>query len=168
MTIRPRHQHRVATLRRGFADRQPTDQETEQQVIAEEQDTASNDNVSRKAEAAARVARQTADSASDNVQGTASRAGNRIREAASSAMDTAQDAFADIGLGAGTGRERGFRGDRGERTERRAPPTSPSMQLYVGNLFFDVTPQILQEEFGKYGNVVNTKIVEDHRGLSKG
>ena len=41
-------------------------------------------------------------------------------------------------------------------------------QLYIGNLFFDVTEEDLRREFGKHGNVEQAKIVYDNRGLSKG
>ena len=41
-------------------------------------------------------------------------------------------------------------------------------QLYVGNLFFDVTEDDLRREFARHGTVTNVKVVYDNRGLSKG
>ena len=43
-----------------------------------------------------------------------------------------------------------------------------SKTVYVGNLFFDVEPEDLKREFEKAGSVEGTKIIKDHRGLSKG
>ncbi|MCJ1311793.1 phosphatidylserine decarboxylase [Agyrium rufum] len=67
--------------------------------------------------------------------------------------------------------------DRGEYQPRErhefeprapAPPAPPSSTVYVGNLFFDVTNQALQEEFTRFGTVRKVRIVTDARGLSKG
>ncbi|OQO04315.1 hypothetical protein B0A48_10926 [Cryoendolithus antarcticus] len=71
-------------------------------------------------------------------------------------------------------------GDREERPERRDPFTpvpaerstrqknSPSRILYIGNLFFEVTAPQLEAEFARFGEVTNSRIVTDNRGLSKG
>ena len=48
------------------------------------------------------------------------------------------------------------------------PPPEPSKSVYVGNLFFDVTGEDLRQEFAKAGPIVDTKIIMDPRGLSKG
>lgn len=40
--------------------------------------------------------------------------------------------------------------------------------LYVGNLFFDVRGEDLEKKFSEAGNVVDAKIIQDQRGLSKG
>lgn len=40
--------------------------------------------------------------------------------------------------------------------------------LYVGNLFFEVTDSALRSKFAEFGDVQNTKIIYDYRGLSKG
>lgn len=47
-------------------------------------------------------------------------------------------------------------------------PGQPSKILYIGNLFFDVTTRDLEQEFARYGNVVNARVVSDARGQSKG
>jgi len=45
---------------------------------------------------------------------------------------------------------------------------APSNTLYCGNLFFEVSEDDLQKYFSRFGQVVKTKIIYDHRGLSKG
>ncbi len=47
-------------------------------------------------------------------------------------------------------------------------PPPPTRILYVGNLFFEVTAAQLEQEFGRYGTITNSRIVTDARGLSKG
>lgn len=44
----------------------------------------------------------------------------------------------------------------------------PSRILYVGNLFFEIKGQDLEREFASYGEVVNARVAEDARGLSRG
>ena len=48
------------------------------------------------------------------------------------------------------------------------PPTGTGTQLYIGNLFFDVTEDDLRREFAKHGTVSNVRLIYDGRGLSKG
>ena len=53
----------------------------------------------------------------------------------------------------------------------RAAPTAevvPNRILYIGNLFFEVTSPQLELEFGRFGEIVNSRIVTDERGLSRG
>lgn len=40
--------------------------------------------------------------------------------------------------------------------------------LYVGNIFFEVNEQSLEDYFGRYGQINKVKIIYDARGLSKG
>jgi len=44
----------------------------------------------------------------------------------------------------------------------------PSRILYIGNLFFEIKSQDLEREFASYGEVVNARVAEDARGLSRG
>jgi len=44
----------------------------------------------------------------------------------------------------------------------------PSKIVYVGNLYFEVKAEQLERQFNPYGEVVNSKIVTDNNGLSKG
>jgi RNA recognition motif-containing protein len=43
-----------------------------------------------------------------------------------------------------------------------------SETVYIGNLFYDLTAEDLRKHMEKYGTVINTYIVHDSRGLSKG
>jgi nucleolin len=45
---------------------------------------------------------------------------------------------------------------------------SPNTTLYVGNLYFEVSEDALQRQFTQFGNILKTRLVYDHRGLSKG
>jgi RNA recognition motif-containing protein len=55
-------------------------------------------------------------------------------------------------------------------------PESPSLatkpegtsSLYIGNLFFEVTPEEIEQTFSAVGPVKSLKIIRDSRGLSKG
>ena len=44
----------------------------------------------------------------------------------------------------------------------------PNRILYIGNLFFEVTAAQLEQEFQRFGEVTNSRVVTDSRGLSKG
>ncbi len=55
-----------------------------------------------------------------------------------------------------------------EQPDRPARIVQESANVYIGNLFFDVTAEDLKQEFSKAGNVDNVKIIYDSRGLSKG
>lgn len=46
--------------------------------------------------------------------------------------------------------------------------SQPSRIIYVGNLFFEVTAQQLEAEFSQIGQITNSRVVTDARGLSKG
>ena len=76
------------------------------------------------------------------------------RSTASAVADKVSDAASQVGAAASgaVGADR--------RTE--------SNSVYVGNLFFDIKEHDLRREFSKAGNVVQAKVVHDHRGLSKG
>jgi hypothetical protein len=47
-------------------------------------------------------------------------------------------------------------------------PTDLKTTLYVGNIFFEVNEQSLEDYFSRYGAIKSTKIIYDARGLSKG
>ncbi|PGH12734.1 hypothetical protein AJ79_04095 [Helicocarpus griseus UAMH5409] len=44
----------------------------------------------------------------------------------------------------------------------------PSANIYVGNLFFEVTAEDLKRDLAKFGNVNSVRIIYDSRGLSRG
>ena len=97
--------------------------------------------------------------AASSAESATERATASVRSAAQTASETvtgATQSLADI-AGMGSQPSDAF----GE-----APKTSNV--VYVGNLFFDVKEEDLQNEFTRAGPVVNTKIIVDGRGLSKG
>jgi hypothetical protein len=49
-----------------------------------------------------------------------------------------------------------------------SPPVTPNNTIYVGNLYFEVSEDGLQRHFTPFGPIRKTRIVYDHRGLSKG
>jgi len=54
------------------------------------------------------------------------------------------------------------------KSHNQSAPAPPTKILYIGNLFFEVTAPQLEAEFAKYGEVTNSRVVTDNRGLSKG
>ena len=90
--------------------------------------------------------------------------GGIVSEAAASVAGTAAAVGETLSGAAGFNRSdassSGLRGS-GEAVE-------PTKNVYVGNLFFDVGPEDLKREFEQAGPVVDSKIVKDTRGLSKG
>ena len=90
------------------------------------------------------------------------RATDSVRSAAQTASETftgATQSLADVaGMGSLGSQASGAGFD---------VPTSSNV-VYVGNLFFDVKEEDLQNEFARAGRVVNAKIITDSRGLSKG
>lgn len=85
-------------------------------------------------------AKSTAGAVADKVSGAAT----QFSEAASSAVEAAGGKTSSQGAG------------------------DLAKSVYVGNLFFDVKEHDLRTEFSKAGNVINAKVIHDHRGLSKG
>lgn len=54
------------------------------------------------------------------------------------------------------------------RSTKNYEISPPSETIYVGNLFFDLAAEDLRAHFEQYGTVLNTTIVHDNRGISKG
>ncbi|CAL3966273.1 unnamed protein product [Diplocarpon coronariae] len=73
----------------------------------------------------------------------------------------------DRGGRGGFGGSAASRGGSGGRPLERAAP-SPSANLYVGNLLFDVTQKDVQKEFEAFGEIKAVHVATDARGLSKG
>ena len=48
------------------------------------------------------------------------------------------------------------------------PEGTPGTNVYVGNLFFDVTEDTLKRDFAHFGQINSCRIIIDGRGLSKG
>jgi RNA recognition motif-containing protein len=56
---------------------------------------------------------------------------------------------------------------RQSKQDRAAQVDLPN-GIFIRNFVFDVTEGHLTQMFGKFGNVVDARIVRDARGLSKG
>lgn len=80
------------------------------------------------------------------------------KDAISSAAETVTSTVASVGRATGDQ----FPGDRSVK------PGQSGKILYVGNLFFEVRAQDLEREFAQYGQVVNSRVVTDQTGRSKG
>lgn len=103
------------------------------------------------------------------TEGTVSEIVCEGKSQAESAIRTAQDVVSSAAQTvqrATTGRN--SREPREPRGRERRTDGAPSKVLYVGNLFFEVTTPALEAEFGRFGEVANSRIVTDARGMSKG
>ena len=89
----------------------------------------------------------------ESAQATASQAAESAQATASSVSRQARDAVA---------------ANDPFRSNDSSAPAPPTKILYIGNLFFEVTAPQLEAEFSKYGEVSNSRVVTDNRGLSKG
>lgn len=77
----------------------------------------------------------------------------KVQDAASNVTDAAVGLLGNSARGAAAGTHR---------------DPKPSRILYVGNLFFEIKSQDLEREFARYGEIVNARVAEDARGLSRG
>jgi chemotaxis protein histidine kinase CheA len=127
------------------------------------------------AEEAAEIAQEAADEAV--VQAAAEPAAQEAIDVSSSATAAAQTAAAAASTAQSAAAAAPSPLQPPQRSAefppRQATPSSfanpsPTPILYIGNLFFEVTVQQLEQEFSHYGRIVNTRIVSDARGLSKG
>ena len=82
------------------------------------------------------------------------------KAATRSAADTAKQAASAV-TGQAEGSSLG-------RAAFEAQEGAPVPTVYVGNLFFDVTAETLEQKFAEVGPIRETKVMRDGRGLSKG
>lgn len=59
-------------------------------------------------------------------------------------------------------------GQPSEFTPKIDASLTPNRTVYVGNLYYQVTPEQLQRVFSRFGEIDTVKIVYDNRGLSRG
>ncbi|KAI7154187.1 Dolichyl-diphosphooligosaccharide--protein glycosyltransferase subunit [Hortaea werneckii] len=111
---------------------------------------------------------QPAESLGDKTQELASSAAKTAQEATSSAAQTVFSAASSAAEKAQQSNPFDNTPSPPEGRPRSSPSRSPSRILYVGNLFFEVTAPQLEKEFSKLGEITNSRIVLDSRGLSKG
>lgn len=103
-------------------------------------------------------------SASDTVSDIVSEGKSQAQDAFATAQGVVSSAAETVQRAAAGRDDRGGLPGR----QRRSDPPPPSKILYIGNLFFEVKSTDLEAEFGRFGEIVNTRIVTDPRGLSKG
>jgi hypothetical protein len=121
----------------------------------------------RAQDAATYASEQASDAASkvsEQALETASKVSEQASEATSQISEQAQSAAGQATRAARTTRDT-FQERR--PYENRAPAPASKI-LYIGNLFFEVTAPQLEAEFAKFGEVTNSRVVTDDRGLSKG
>ncbi|KAI5369954.1 Putative RNA recognition motif domain, nucleotide-binding alpha-beta plait domain superfamily [Septoria linicola] len=100
----------------------------------------------------------------------ASNVAEEVTQKARNATDAAKDAVSSV---AQTVSNTASRAANAAGVPRFPPnntgaPGQPTKILYVGNLFFEVNTAQLEAEFGRFGEVVNSRIVTDPKGMSKG
>ena len=113
-------------------------------------------------------AQDAAASASEKASQTASKVSEQASEATSQIREQAQSAAAEATRYARNTAASTRETFQERRPYESRPPAPPSKILYIGNLFFEVTAPQLEAEFAKYGEVTNSRVVTDDRGLSKG
>jgi nucleolin len=120
------------------------------------------------------VVRSAIESASESASTYTPEAAEQATESFSNSEEAIVDAAKAAGAAAGLSapprsREVGGRGN--DRQERRRPEQAdvlPSNSIYVGNLSFEISEADLAQEFATFGEVKNTIIATDARGMSKG
>ena len=61
------------------------------------------------------------------------------------------------------------KGDAAKLAKRHAPPADGSIEIYVGNLSYDLTEERLRKEFEAFGTVNSARIITNrYNGKSKG
>ena len=107
-------------------------------------------------------------SAAESAKENAAAAASQVSDAAQTATESVTGAAQSLGAAAGFGTPRNPENPGGSRGNRPAMEGEPSATVYVGNLYFDVRAEDLKKEFERAGPVVESKVIMDHRGLSKG
>lgn len=108
-----------------------------------------------------------ADAASSQTPSAIQSAAKTVKETAKNTVQKAAEA-APAAVSRFTGGPSRDQRSRGTGDAGTFQEPKPSKILYVGNLFFEVKAPQLQEHFSRFGNIVNVKIAEDAKGLSKG
>lgn len=125
----------------------------------------------RAQDAATYASEQASDAASkvsEQASETASKLNQQASETTSQISEQAQSAAAEATRYARNTAASARETFQERRPYDSRPPAPPSKILYIGNLFFEVTAPQLEAEFAKYGEVTNSRVVTDDRGLSKG
>ena len=140
---------------------------------------ASDEPLSKAAEEVKADVEQASETAADKTSEIKETAADKTEEARSTVAETAQNASETIRETAAATAEAvqgatrsaasmlmGRSADKAQSGTFGEP--KPSKILYVGNLFFEVRAEELEREFSRFGEVVNCRIAQDPKGLSKG
>jgi nucleolin len=155
----------TTSTRSGLAFTQKWHTPTFQKRFASDEATKTTDDheaVTTETDVAEKSVPDVADAASeqssilDQVKDKAQEAASNVTEAASGAASTFTHAAESI------------LGSRDSGASTSHDDVKPSRILYVGNLFFEIKGQDLDREFSPYGKLVNARVAEDARGLSRG
>ncbi|OTA26536.1 Dolichyl-diphosphooligosaccharide--protein glycosyltransferase subunit stt3 [Hortaea werneckii EXF-2000] len=111
---------------------------------------------------------QPAESIKEKAQDLASSAAQTAEEATSSAAQTVSSAASSAAEKARQSSPFDETPSQSGGRPQSSVSRSPSRILYIGNLFFEVTAPELEKEFSKLGDITNSRIVVDSRGLSTG
>ncbi|KAI7607268.1 Dolichyl-diphosphooligosaccharide--protein glycosyltransferase subunit, partial [Hortaea werneckii] len=111
---------------------------------------------------------QPAESIKEKAQDLASSAAQTAQEATSSAAQNVSSAASSTAEKARQSNPFDKTPSQSGGRPQSSASRSPSRILYIGNLFFEVTAPELEKEFSKLGDITNSRIVVDSRGLSKG
>ncbi|KAF7186285.1 Nuclear localization sequence-binding protein [Pseudocercospora fuligena] len=109
---------------------------------------------------------EVADAAQNSTPAPAESAAQEATQEVKNAIDSTKDALSSVAETAqntvnAAAQQFPSRDSGGKQGE-------PSKIIYIGNLFFEVTAPQLEAEFGRFGEVTNSRVVTDTRGLSKG
>lgn len=144
----------VSIQRRHYADE--ADGATEAQHADADANTSTSAKYAEESAATSNV-----ESATEKATEQASSTADSVKSAAQTAGAAVTDAAQSLGAAAGFGSQTSEAG-------MEAPSGEKSKSVYVGNLFFDVRSEDLKKEFERAGPIVDTKVILDQRGLSKG
>lgn len=135
-------------------EQQKTQEGSAEPTVTVEPSTEEQKEITEKSIASSEVADAASDSA---LPQSATQATEEVKNVASSAKDALSGAAENVV-------------NMVRPSSRFQFPNEPGKDtvLYVGNLFFEVTAQELEAEFGRFGEVVNSRIVKDPTGSSRG
>lgn len=71
-------------------------------------------------------------------------------------------------IGKACGKKNGTSEKDARRMQRYAKPSNGCVEIYVGNLSYDMTEDQMRKEFEKYGKVEMARVISNRFGKSKG
>ena len=166
---KPRRSKPILNFLRSYAS------ESEKPAEDQQSEETLGQSASETAGRATEAVKETSQQADDATSGIASQAAESLKSATESvkgAASTATESVAESARDAASAIAPEPRAPTNQsspiRTASDQNATSQSNNLYVGNLYFEVSEKGLKDEFSRYGEVLKTKIIYDGRGMSKG